>query len=124
VHTVGPSWRDGKNNEERDLEKAVIGTLRACTQYQTVALPAISCGIFGFPAGLAAKLTIRTIRDFMSTDSSVLRVDIVITKTEVMSEFRKAFVASFGTEKVSQLMQTSARPATTSGTSDFYTLSF
>jgi len=101
VHTVGPVWHSGKRNEERDLEKAVHGALEACRSYHTVALPAISCGIFGFPHDLAAKITVKKIQDFMTTDSSVSRVDVVITRKDVISEFRSALVTTFGTDKVS-----------------------
>jgi len=85
-----------------------------------VALPAVSCGIFGFPHNLAAKITVRKIQDFMMTDTSVSRVDIVVTKTDVMSEFRSALTTAFGTGKVSNLMQTSAAAADDSGYNYFY----
>ena len=115
VHTVGPVWRDGTRNEEKDLEKAVRGALDACRTHKTVSLPAISCGIFGFPGHLAAEVTIRTIRDFMMTESSVSRVDIVITRKDVITEFHRALMDAFGTEKVSKLTETfiSSSPADT-----------
>jgi len=115
VHTVGPVWHDGKRNEEKDLEKALYGALEACKNYKTVALPAVSCGVFGFPHNLAAKITIRKVQDFMMTDSSVSRVDIVVTRKDVMSEFHSAFMTAFGMEKVSSLIQTSASAAADSG---------
>lgn len=119
VHTVGPVWHDGRSSEERDLAKAVCGALEACGKYKTVALPAISCGVFGFPHDLAAKITVRQIQDFMATDSCVSRVDIVITKRDVIAEFHSALVTAFGTEKVSNLIQTSASAAADSGCSCF-----
>jgi len=105
VHTVGPVWHDGKTNEERDLEKAVYGALEACRKYNTVALPAVSCGVFGFPHDLAAKITVRKIREFMMMDSLVSRIDVVVTRKDVISEFHRALVTTFGPEKVSNLNQ-------------------
>lgn len=115
VHTVGPIWHDGKRNEERDLEKAVREALFACRKYKTVALPAVSCGIYGFPSDLAARTIIREIRDFMKTDSSVSRVDVVVLKKDVISEFHKATLSTFGTDKVSNLSWTSTSSAADSG---------
>lgn len=115
VHTVGPVWHDGRSSEERDLEKAMRGALEACRKYNTIALPAISCGIFGFSHDLAARITIRQIQNFMATDSAVSRVDIVVTKKDVISEFHSALVTAFGTEKVLSLIQTSASAAADSG---------
>jgi len=120
VHTVGPVWHNGTSNEDRDLEKAVRGALEACQKYRTVALPALSCGIYGFPPDLAAKITLREIRDFVTNDSSSLsRVDVVVLKKDVISEFQKALAATFGTEKVSNLSWTSASPAADSGCNYF-----
>jgi len=108
VHTVGPVWHDGRKNEERDLEKAVSAALEACRKYQTVALPAVSCGVFGFPHDLAAKVIVRTIQDFLTTGSSVSRVDVVVTRKDVISELRKAMLSALGTGKVPNASQTSA----------------
>jgi len=93
----------------------VRGALEACRKYKSVALPAISCGVFGFPSDLAAKITVREIRDFMTTDSAVSRVDVVVLKKDVISEFRKAFMATFGSEKVSNLSETAASSVADSG---------
>jgi len=119
VHTVGPVWHDGRRNEEKDLEKAIYGALDACRRYNSVALPAVSCGVFGFPHDLAAKITVKKIQDFMMTDSSVSRIDIVVTRKDVLSEFHSALLATFGTEKVSTLIQTSASAIAEEGTTTF-----
>ena len=82
--------------------------LEACRKYQTVALPAVSCGVFGFPHDLAAKVIVRTIQDFLTTGSSVSRVDVVVTRKDVISELRKAMLSALGTGKVPNASQTSA----------------
>jgi len=115
VHTVGPVWHDGKRNEERELERAVYGALDACKKFKSVALPAVSCGVFGFPYDRAARITVREIRDFMRTESSVSRVDVVVTKKDVISEFHRALVAEFGVDKVSKLLESAELSAADSG---------
>ena len=119
VHTVGPVWHDGRRNEEKDLEKAIYGALEACRRYNSVALPAVSCGVFGFPHDLAAKITVRQIQDFVMTDSSVSRIDVVVTRKDVLSEFHSALMTTFGTGKVSNLIQTSASAIADSGRTTF-----
>src|SRR5688500_1929772 len=53
IHAVGPVWGDGK--EDNKLEAAVTGSLRLADELKcsSIALPAISTGIFGFPKALA-----------------------------------------------------------------------
>jgi len=68
IHTVGPVWGGGNRGERellascyrRSLEEA--GKLNA----ETVAFPAISCGVYGFPPALAAPIAVNTIRDFLA----------------------------------------------------------
>jgi O-acetyl-ADP-ribose deacetylase (regulator of RNase III) len=52
VHAVGPIWHGGGDQEETKLEKAVLNSLKKAEELQarSVALPAISSGIFGAPA--------------------------------------------------------------------------
>ncbi len=73
IHTVGPVWRGGQSREpellaacyRRSLEEAV--KVRA----QSIAFPAISTGIFGYPIAAATMIAIATIRDFPMPPSDV-----------------------------------------------------
>ena len=58
AHAVGPTWSTGKEGEEDKLSSAVYNTLKVSENYgcQSVAIPAISSGIFGFPKRLCAKI--------------------------------------------------------------------
>lgn len=60
IHAVGPIWGEGE--EDRKLEEAIIGCLRLCEQLQieSIAFPAISTGIFGFPKHRAARVFFQT----------------------------------------------------------------
>jgi O-acetyl-ADP-ribose deacetylase (regulator of RNase III) len=67
IHAVGPIWRGGDHGEadllasayRRSLELAVAHGLR------TVAFPAISCGVYGYPHAQAAEVAARAVRDFI-----------------------------------------------------------
>ena len=64
IHAVGPVW--GEGDEDRKLEEAVTGSLRLAERLElsSVALPAISTGIFGFPKERAAMVILAAIMDY------------------------------------------------------------
>jgi len=66
IHAVGPVWGDG--DEEAKLASAVRSALDLAEQYglQSVSMPGISSGIFGFPKPLCAQVMIRTVREWLA----------------------------------------------------------
>ncbi len=79
IHAVGPIWGDG--DEDSKLEAAVTGSLHLADELQcsSIALPAISTGIFGFPKEGAARVTFSAIeRYFASYTSSGLKLVRVV----------------------------------------------
>ena len=54
VHAVGPKWIGGENSEEEFLKNACMESLKLATKYRSIAFPAISAGMFGFPATVCA----------------------------------------------------------------------
>src|SRR5687767_5992837 len=76
IHTVGPVWRGGAHGEpellascyRRSLEVAVENGLR------TIAFPAISCGIFGYPIPEACGIATREVRAFLEREAGIERV--------------------------------------------------
>ena len=65
IHTVGPVWRGGDEGEPGLLASCYETSLRlaAANACRTVAFPAISTGIYGYPASLAAETAVKTIQD-------------------------------------------------------------
>lgn len=76
IHTVGPVWQGGTNNE-RDLLAScyrkclMLAVENNCT---SIAFPNISTGIYGFPKELAADIAIREVRSFLSKNNSIKKV--------------------------------------------------
>ena len=67
IHTVGPIWGGGANGEDATLQncyRASLG-LAASQGLRTIAFPAISTGIYGFPADRAARLAVETARTWV-----------------------------------------------------------
>lgn len=80
IHAVGPVW--GRGDEDTKLSEAVTGSLRVADELdlKTVAFPAISTGIFGFPKERAAKVILETIESYFdeNTSSGIVVVKLVL----------------------------------------------
>ena len=76
VHTVGPVWRGGGAGEADLLASCYRRSLEvaAGAGCRTVAFPAISTGIYGYPAEGAAKIAVATVRDALRTSDALDRV--------------------------------------------------
>lgn len=73
IHTVGPIWQGGQHNEAALLERCYRNALRLLREYHlhTIAFPAISCGVYRYPAALATAVAIATLRDELGDDPSL-----------------------------------------------------
>lgn len=76
IHTVGPVWHGGKNDEERLLGECYLNSLvqakkKGC---KTIAFPAISTGVYGFPKPLAAKVSSQAVKSFIENDTTIEKV--------------------------------------------------
>lgn len=79
IHTVGPIWRDGKQGEMETLAEAYRNSLglAAETGAGTIAFPAISTGVYGFPKELAAQVAFRVIKEHLKRRSLPREVFLV-----------------------------------------------
>ncbi|MBL4908361.1 MAG: O-acetyl-ADP-ribose deacetylase [Sneathiella sp.] len=79
LHTVGPIWHGGKSGEPELLKSCYRTCLKLAAEKQltSVAFPAISTGIYGFPSTHAADIAVRTILEFFQTLTSLKRVVLV-----------------------------------------------
>ncbi len=90
VHTVGPMW--GEGDEEAKLRSAVRSTLRLATErgFESLAMPAISAGIFGFPKAQCAHIITDELGSFVKSEKTPLRViDIYLTDPDIIAFFEK-----------------------------------
>ena len=79
IHTVGPVWRGGNNNEAVLLENCYKNSLLLAQSYNctTIAFPNISTGIYGYPKQEAAEIAIKTVKDCLKTDKTLTKVYFV-----------------------------------------------
>src|ERR1051325_2981416 len=68
IHTVGPVWNGGKNNEEALLASAYSNSLKVAAEndVKTIAFPNISTGVYHFPKQKAAEIAVKTVKEFLS----------------------------------------------------------
>lgn len=76
IHTVGPIYKQGKDNEAQLLASCYTRSLELAAQYQLkrVAFPNISTGVYGYPKKEAAQIAIQSVKDFLAKDSTILEV--------------------------------------------------
>lgn len=72
IHTVGPVWQDGTKGEAALLASCYTNSLRCAVEYgcETVAFPAISCGVFGYPHRQAAAVAIAAVEAFVEQNGA------------------------------------------------------
>jgi len=76
IHTVGPIWEAGNNGEDQLLTNCYNNSLKLAVdnQIKTIAFPAISTGVYGFPLERATQIAIKTTADFLISDESIKKV--------------------------------------------------
>jgi O-acetyl-ADP-ribose deacetylase (regulator of RNase III) len=91
IHTVGPIWRGGKHDEAQTLANCYRNSLQLAmeNEIRTIALPAISCGAYGYPIEEAAHIAFKTTRDFLSTSEQIQKVIFVVWGEDVYDAYRE-----------------------------------
>lgn len=76
IHTVGPVWRGGHDGEPELLKSCYSNSLKLANDNQltSIAFPAISCGIYGYPIEKAAKVAMETVLDHCKGPQTLTKV--------------------------------------------------
>ena len=92
IHTVGPIWGDGKGDEARTLTNCYRNSLQLAVENEikTLAFPAISCGVYGYPIGEAAQIAFQTTREFLAMSDKLQKVIFVVWGEDVYDAYREA----------------------------------
>ena len=79
IHTVGPVWENGKNNEPELLANCYKNSLQLAVSNKlyTIAFPNISTGVYGYPKKEAAVIAIKTVNDFLQHNQDMRKVYFV-----------------------------------------------
>ena len=96
IHAVGPVWGGGGAGEADQLAAAYRATLQLASGLglRSLAFPAISTGIYGYPLREATEIAVRTVRQMLGAGSSVDQVIFACFTRDVLQAYRKAGVAA------------------------------
>ena len=92
LHAVGPVWRGGGHQEEELLGAAYRSSLRLADELdlRSVAFPAISMGIYGYPPPEGARVAVRTVAAYLEGDTSLALVRFVLFSDDTYGVFEEA----------------------------------
>lgn len=90
IHTVGPVWQGGVRDEDDLLASCYRRSLEVAEQHgvRSIAFPAISTGVYGFPVERAASIAVREVRGFMEGSEQVEEVTFVCHTNEAAETYR------------------------------------
>ena len=94
IHAVGPMWNvEGKNKSKELLRKACFNSLREAESLgcKSIALPAISSGIFGMPKEISAQVMFTAVEEYVQHQTALKDVRFVIIDDPTFNVFREEF---------------------------------
>lgn len=91
IHTVGPVWTGGQNNEDNLLANCYKNSLKLAVEnkIKTIAFPAISTGVYRFPLERATKIAVEEVKKFLEKNKSVEKVIFVCFDEETYQVYEK-----------------------------------
>ena len=92
IHTVGPVWNGGKYDEDILLSNCYNNSLKLAKKngIKSIAFPAISTGVYGFPSDRAASIAARTVKEFLEKDDSIEKVIFVCFDEKTYLNYKNA----------------------------------
>ena len=90
IHTVGPIWRGNKNEREL-LKSCYTCSLNIAKEYgiQTIAFPAISCGVYRFPIKEACQIAYNTVQEFQKENNFPEKVIFIDLNDGVVDTYKQ-----------------------------------
>ena len=92
IHTVGPIWRGGEFEEPQRLASCYRESLALAERHKlaSIAFPAISCGVYGYPPELAVKVAVREVREWLASYRTPERVVFACFGAEMQRLYSEA----------------------------------
>ena len=98
IHTVGPVYRDGAQGEAELLASCYRASLELAARHgcRTVAFPAVSCGVYGYPLDEAADISIRAVAAFLRGAEIPKRVRWVLLDPRAFEAYEASLLQAGG----------------------------
>jgi O-acetyl-ADP-ribose deacetylase (regulator of RNase III) len=92
IHTVGPIWHGGDHQEAEVLASCYRESLKLAVEHnlKTIAFPAISCGLYGYPIKQAVKIAVNEVKKFLQHNKSIEKVYFVCFDAAMLHEYLQA----------------------------------
>lgn len=92
IHAVGPVWHGGNSGEPELLASCYRASLKLAKEHgvKSIAFPAISCGVYGYPVKEAAQVAVGEIKDFLNRDDGIDVVYLVAFSDEIYAAYQEA----------------------------------
>ncbi len=92
IHAVGPIWQGGRRGEDDLLASCYRAALRLAREQgiRTIAFPAISTGIYGFPLERATRIAVETVRDCLGSEPGLEEVIFAAFGPEAEEAYERA----------------------------------
>jgi O-acetyl-ADP-ribose deacetylase (regulator of RNase III) len=92
IHAVGPRWQGGLAGEAEQLAAAYRTALALAAEHKckSVALPALSCGVYGYPVDAASRIALATTRTFLEQDPTLELARFVLFSEGILGAFAAA----------------------------------
>jgi O-acetyl-ADP-ribose deacetylase (regulator of RNase III) len=92
IHAVGPVWHGGSAAEAELLAGAYRASLRLAREHslKSIAFPAISTGIFGYPLQAATDIAVETVRTEMGANATLQQIVFACFSPEVLAAYQRA----------------------------------
>jgi O-acetyl-ADP-ribose deacetylase (regulator of RNase III) len=86
IHTVGPVWHGGRRGEPALLASCYRKSLDLARSHRltSIAFPAISCGVYGYPLEAAAAIAVRECAEFAAADTGIERIVFALFGEDVL----------------------------------------
>jgi O-acetyl-ADP-ribose deacetylase len=95
IHTVGPVWRGGGSGEAELLANCYRNALQLARNQdaRSIAFPAISTGVYGYPKGAAAEIAIATVREVFAAPAASIDVLFCCFDRETLAIYQQLLAA-------------------------------
>lgn len=96
IHTVGPVWRGGVQNEASLLRSCYLECLKLAlvNKISSLAFPAISCGVYSYPVKQAVKIAVSEVSEFLKNNSAIKKVVFVCFNKVMLREYQNTIKIS------------------------------
>jgi len=110
IHAVGPIWSSGHMNEKNLLYETIFNVLEEADKqsFASVALPAISTGLYRFPLQLATTVILDAIKNFSKQSQNLHEIHVIDQSPDVISQFCQTAVFVFNDVADAEIVADSA----------------